>query len=281
METVARRRDEDREDIILNETHLNGRVDVDMLAEAFGVSQVTIRKDLDRLASRGLVRRVRGGAVVANVGEEGFLTERLREHAAIKQAIARSVALMIEDGDVVVIDASSTCYYLALEVLDRKDLIVVTDGLKTASLLLEQSSATVIMPGGILRRASTSMVGTLSSEIAGRGRISKGFFGVAAISERFGLLGLSMEEAETKHSLVAECDHVYALFASSKASGFGLHPFASPTEIDGMFTDDAVAPEFIATWEARGVRVNTVPAPTSSALADRDLSIGINALKTV
>jgi DeoR/GlpR family transcriptional regulator of sugar metabolism len=259
--TMPRNRNYEREDAILHEVHVHGRVSVDTLAQRFDVSEVTIRKDLDALSRRSLVRRVRGGAIAVGHGEENTFAERVREQAAVKQAIGRRAAELVSDGDVIVVDASSTAYYLALQILDRRDLIVVTDGIRTATLFMERSNATVVMPGGVLRRASGSMVGSFNNSLEGRGRIGKGFFGVAAISQELGLLGLSVEEAETKKSMVRACEEVYGLFISSKVQGFGLHPFASPKEINGLFTDELVEPEFVNGWTAAGVRVDLVPVP--------------------
>lgn len=275
---MPRNRDHERADVILHEVNLYGRVSVQDLARQFGVSEVTIRKDLDALARRSLVHRVRGGAIVVGFGEENSFTVRVREHAGTKQAIARHAAELVHDGDVLVIDGSSTAYYLALEVLGRRDLIIVTDGLKTALMLLERSDATVVMPGGVLRRASGSMVGSFMNTLEGRGRIGKGFFGLAAVSRQLGLLGLSAEEAEMKKSMVKACDEVYGMFTSEKVRGFGLHPFASPREITGLFTDDLVEPEFTQGWTSTGVRVDLAPAtsrhepdrPVTGALAAAD-----------
>jgi DeoR/GlpR family transcriptional regulator of sugar metabolism len=260
---VARIRDYGREDVILHEVHFYGRVLVDDLARRLDVSEVTIRKDLDALARRSLVYRVRGGAIAIGYGDENAFGERVREQAAVKQAVGRRAAELVADGDVIGVDASSTAYYLALQLLERRDLIVVTDGIRTAMLFMERSNASVVMPGGVLRRASGSMVGSFSNSLEGRGRIGTGFFGVAAISQQLGLLGLSVDEAETKKSMVRACDAVYGLFASSKTQGFGLHPFASPSQITGLFTDDLVGPEFVDGWRAAGVRVELAQAPAA------------------
>ena len=79
-------------------------------------------------------------------------------------------------------DASTTCYYLAEKLLERRDLMVITNGLKTATLFLEKSSAMVMMPGGVLRRSAGSMVGPFGDVLAARGTIDKGFFGVKGLS---------------------------------------------------------------------------------------------------
>ncbi|MEO6826955.1 MAG: DeoR/GlpR family DNA-binding transcription regulator [Microbacteriaceae bacterium] len=247
-----------REEVILNELSANGRVTVNELAERFGVSAVTVRKDLDSLERRSLLRRVRGGAVIPSAGDEGAFTERLREHANVKRELGRHVAGLVHDEDVIALDSSTTSFYLAQELLDHRDLIVVTYGMRVATLFMEHSNATVVMPGGVLRRASGSMVGAFSNVLEGRGRISKGFFGVAMLSEHLGMLELSSEEAETKKSLIRACDAVYGIFTSSKTGGFGLHPFAAPAEITELFTDEHADDAFVAAWACVGVPVTRV-----------------------
>src|ERR687896_1403410 len=97
-----------------------GRVSVPELAERFGVSLVTVRKDLERLERRRLLRRVRGGAVPAPSPDEGAFELRLHLHTAQKLAVAREAARMVRDGDAIAVDGSTTCYYLIKALLDRR-----------------------------------------------------------------------------------------------------------------------------------------------------------------
>lgn len=254
-----------REEVILDELSAAGRVTVAELALRFGVSPVTVRKDLDLLEHRGLLRRVRGGAVAAPRDEGAFET-RLRSHAHTKRAIAVAAARRVSDGDVVAIDSSTTTYYLAEELVSRSRLMVVTNSMRAATLLMERSDATVVLPGGVLRRASQSIVGAFSDVLEGRGRIKTGFFGVSSVSRTLGLLEISTEECEVKKALVRSCDSVVGLFTSSKTQGFGLHPFAGTDRITALYTDDAVEPGFVSAWKGSGVDIVTVPV---SAVAGR------------
>lgn len=247
-----------REELILQELRDTGRVHVKDLAHRLSVSEVTIRKDLDILEDRSLLRRVRGGAVPSSRGEEGSFVDRVRVDAAAKRAIAREVAELVQDGDSIAIDSSSTSYYLAEELVDRNDLIVVTFGLRTATLLVEQSNATVVMPGGVIRRQSGAMVGSFGNALEGRGRLKAGFFGTATVSTMHGMLELSSEEAATKRALVSVCDEVYVSFASSKIGTFGINSFAAPDEVTGLYTDELADDEFAESWNRIGTPVTRV-----------------------
>jgi DeoR family transcriptional regulator of aga operon len=235
-----------------------GRVSVPDLAERFGVSLVTVRKDLERLERRRLLRRVRGGAVPAATPDEGAFEMRLQLHVAEKVAVAREAARMVRDGDAIAVDGSTTCYYLIKELLDRRGLVVVTNGLPAAEALAE-SDATVVMPGGTLRRSSWALVGDMGATLAGRGRLTYGFFGLRALSPDLGLLDLSPEETAVKRRLVALSAQVYGLFDNSKVGRFALHPFVETAGITGLICDDGTPDEEVLAWKAAGVPVQRVP----------------------
>ncbi len=267
----------EREQAILLELDTSGRVVVNDLAERFGVSTVTVRKDLDALERRSVLRRVRGGAVSSGVTDEGAFETRVRHAAHAKQAIARAAAQTVRNGDVIAMDSSTTCYYLALELLERRNLVVVTNGLRTATLFMEQSGAMVLMPGGVLRRSAGSMVGPIGDVLAGRGRIDKGFFGMIGLSVAHGLMDISVEEAHAKQYMARACSQVIGLFDSSKVDRFGLHTFAPTSTIHTLYTDDAVSPQTVAAWAAAGVPVRTVPITANDmdlAAARRQIGAG-------
>jgi DeoR family transcriptional regulator, aga operon transcriptional repressor len=248
----------DRQHEVIRLLEEAGRVSVPDLAERFGVSLVTVRKDLERLERRRLLRRVRGGAVPAATPDEGAFEMRLQLHVAEKVAVAREAARMVSDGDAIAVDGSTTCYFLIKELLDRRGLVVVTNGLPAAEALAE-SDATVVMPGGTLRRSSWALVGDMGATLAGRGRLTYGFFGLRALSPDLGLLDLSPEETAVKRRLVALSAQVYGLFDNSKVGRFALHPFVETAGITGLICDDGTPDEEVLAWKAAGVPVQRVP----------------------
>src|SRR4051812_28412580 len=244
-----------REQVILSALRTTGRVAVSDLVERFGVSSVTVRKDLDALERRSLLRRVRGGAVSLGASDEGSFEARFTDSRDRKQAIARAAATAVRDGDVIAIDSSTTAFYLAQEIVERRGLVVVTNGLRVATLLMEQSSARVLVLGGVLRRSAGSLVGPIGDVLTSRGRIAKGFFGLVALSTTHGLMDISAEEAQTKRFLADACDQAFGLFDSSKVNGFGLHAFVSSADVAGLYTDEDAPGEFVDEWRRMGVPV--------------------------
>jgi DeoR family transcriptional regulator of aga operon len=139
---------------------------------------------------------------------------------------------------------------------------VVTNGLPAAEALVE-SDATVVMPGGTLRRSSWALVGDMGATLAGRGRLTYGFFGLRALSPELGLLDLSPEETAVKRRLVSICSTVYGLFDSSMIGRFALHPFVETAGVTGLFCDDGMPDEEALAWKDAGVPVQRVPVEAS------------------
>ena len=236
---------------------LEGRelVSVGELAEHLGVSAVTVRKDLDRLVRSAVIERVRGGARLRSA-EEGPLAERLGQRVGAKRAVARRAAELVGADAVIVIDSSSTGYYLALELSDRTDVTVVTNSLRVASQLAERNGPAVVVLGGTVRRTSFSTVGFPAEVLRGYGTIDLAFLGVSALSPEQGLLERSFSEAETKRAMASAAQLVIGLFDSSKASGFGQHAVVPATDVSRLITDDEFSEADAAPWRALGVTVD-------------------------
>ena len=139
-------------------------VKVTRLAESLGVSEGTIRNDLTALEKEQKLQRVHGGAVLVEQPEVTFnntsLTTVINSH--IKQRIARWAAEMVQDGDTILFDASTTVLFMAPFIKERRRLTIVTTGLLTAHVLAKDSDHTVILVGGVVARSgntTTSLMG--------------------------------------------------------------------------------------------------------------------------
>src|SRR5260370_27636037 len=132
-------------------------VQVAELSQAFAVSEVTVRSDLTELGRQGLVARIRGGVRALQHGqsEVGF-DLRLRLEVDRKRAIARAAAAMVNEGEAVALDASTTAYYLALELRSKRELVVVAHGLLGATARGDGPGGTVLVTGGMLRLSARS-----------------------------------------------------------------------------------------------------------------------------
>ncbi|MGB4137227.1 MAG: DeoR/GlpR family DNA-binding transcription regulator [Microbacterium sp.] len=259
---------EERFEGILSVLEEHGQASVAELSERFGVSAVTIRKDLDALERRSLLTRFRGGARFFAATEEGSFGDRLRSRVTAKKAIARRAAALVPNGASIGLDSSTTSYYLALELLGHHDLLVVTNSLRTAALFESESQATVVLMGGTVRRTSQSTVGDLGETMAGRGHLSMSFFGLTSLSLQRGLMEMATSEAESKRALLQASNEVVAIFDSSKDGAFGLHSFAAPSQVNRIITDNGFNAIEADRWRAMGVVVDVVePRPAHFATA--------------
>jgi DeoR/GlpR family transcriptional regulator of sugar metabolism len=249
-------------------------VQVSELAESFAVSEVTVRSDLTSLASQGLVARVRGGVRALQQGqsEVGF-DLRLRLEVERKRAIARVAASMIDEGQAVALDASTTAYYLALELRNKRELVVVTNGLLVATALADAPGITVLVTGGVLRLSAMSLVGDLGTDVLRTTRINKGFLGARGLSLERGLMDLNPDEVRIKQEMADACEEIYGIFDGTKWHRSALLSFVPVEELAGIVTDSSAPAEEVEAWRAAGVDVVTAdPGPSEPPpLRPRDL----------
>jgi DeoR/GlpR family transcriptional regulator of sugar metabolism len=249
-------------------------VQVTELAEAFSVSEVTVRSDLTALAKQGLVARIRGGVRALQQGqsEVGF-DLRLRLEVEGKRAIARAAAPMVDEGEAVAIDASTTGYYLALELRAKRELVVVTNGLLVATALADAPGITVLVTGGLLRLSAMSLVGDLGADVLRSTRINKGFLGARGLSLERGLMDLNPDEVRIKQEMADACEQVYGIFDGTKWHRSALLAFVATEDLAGIVTDASAPSDEVDSWRAAGVDVVVVdPAPREPLpLRPRDL----------
>jgi DeoR/GlpR family transcriptional regulator of sugar metabolism len=249
-------------------------VQVAELSQAFAVSEVTVRSDLTELARQGLVARIRGGVRALEHGqsEVGF-DLRLRLEVDRKRAIARAAAAMVNEGEAVALDASTTAYYLALELRSKRELVVVTNGLLVATALADAPGITVLVTGGMLRLSAMSLVGDFGADVLRTTRINKGFLGARGLSLSRGLMDLNPDEVRIKQEMADACEQVYGIFDGTKWHRSALLAFISVEELAGIITDSSAPTAEVEAWRAAGVNVVSVdPGPREPPpLRPRDL----------
>jgi DeoR/GlpR family transcriptional regulator of sugar metabolism len=222
----------------------------------FSVSEVTVRSDLGSLARQGLVVRVRGGVRALQQGqsEVGF-DLRLRLEVERKRAVARAAAALVGEGEAVALDASTTAYYLALELRSKRELVVVTNGLLVATALADAPGITVLVTGGTLRLSAMSLVGDLGADVLRTTRIDKGFLGARGLSLERGLMDLNPDEVRTKRELADACEQVYGILDGTKWHRSALLTFVPTDALTGIVSDSSAPADEVEAWRAAGVDV--------------------------
>ena len=244
------------------------------LANLFAVSEVTVRGDLAELAQEGLVARVRGGVRALQRGQSEVAFDlRLGIEANRKRAIARAAAALVDDGEAVALDSSTTAYYLALELRAKRELVVVTNGLLIAAALADAPGISVLVTGGILRLSAMSLVGDLGAGVLRTTRINKGFLGARGLSLDRGLMDLNPDEARLKQEMASACERVYGILDGTKWHRTALLSFVATERVHGIITDASAPADEVAAWRAHGVDVTVVQegSPRQPPARPRDL----------
>lgn len=225
------------------------------MAKAIGVSEGTVRNDLNALEESGHLRRMHGGAVLSGKSPQftSSFGARYQEGQASKQAIARTVSMLVGDGASLLLDASSTVYYLACQLEHRNRLRVVTNGIDVARLLANNSTNTVVLVGGVVTPDGSSVTGSLSEQIIRDLHVQMAFVSCSGFSLGRGLTDVLLAEAELKSKAIASAREVFALVDSSKMGKEDLTSFASLDQIAHVYTDSGLSDEWAARLTAAGI----------------------------
>ena len=247
---------QERRHEILDNVLRTGRVSVGDLSQAFGVSEVTIRGDLQMLAEQGLLVRTHGGAIPANrLSPELSLALRRQQQTLAKDHIGEAGAALIEDGDAVYLDTSSTALAIARHLTHHRHVTVITNSIAIVQELLDYPHLAVVVPGGRLRAETASLIGLDGLDFVRRFNIQKGFFGAHGLTVDEGLTDVSVDEADVKRVLVGLCRQMVAVLDATKWGRVGLASFAALDQIDTVITDQSAPPDLVAQARAAGVDV--------------------------
>ncbi len=230
------------------------------LSAAFGVSEVTIRNDLDILAGEGALRRVRGGAVhrTGRNFEEPFEDAEVRQVAA-KLAIAAAAAELVESGQTVILDAGATATVTARAIAAREDLhdvLVFTNGVPVA-LALEPAipRISVLLTGGTLRRLQHSLVNPFGTTILDQVHAHLVILECDGIDASAGITHINVAEVEIKRLMMRAARKRVLVADSSKVGQVSLVHLYPLEEIDSLITDGGADPDVLEALREQGVDI--------------------------
>ena len=247
---------EERRKEILGRVRVDGRVSVGELSQLFGVSEATVRSDLQVLTSQGLVVRTHGGAVPASVDFQDLaLSRRMEKQIQEKDNIGAFGASLVHDGDAIFLDSSSTALAIAQHLKEHRLITVITNGLTIAQELLDAGSVNVIMPGGMLQKDTVTLVGSGGLSFLRDFNIQMGFFGAHGITIAEGLTDINADIANSKKPLVAMCQQVIAVVDSTKWGRVGFAPFPRLEDIHCVISDEQAPTQMVEAMRGMGKEV--------------------------
>jgi len=231
---------EQRRALILDEVRRRGGVRVNELTRKLGVSDMTVRRDLDALARQGVLEKVHGGAVpvrALHLVEPG-VGERETTRAEHKDAIAAAATEFFpRGGATVLLDAGTTTARIAAQLPTDRELVVVTNSVPIAARLAAMPSVSLQLLGGRVRGLTQAAVGELTLRVLDTLRVDIAFIGTNAISVRHGLSTPDGDEAAVKRAMVLAANYVVVAADSSKIGREDFVSFAPISRVDTLITD--------------------------------------------
>jgi DeoR/GlpR family transcriptional regulator of sugar metabolism len=241
---------------MLNLLEETGTLNVTELADRFGVSLVTIRKDLDDLGAEGLLERTFGGAVFSHRSRfnRSFL-QRALEHRQEKRAIAAAALEYIQEGDTIILDAGTTTLALAQLLKEHvKSVFVITCSVP-AALELSSAGYDILLLGGMVRNESLALLGRETLRIIERYRADKAFLGSTGFTAEMGHSTPDADDAQIKEALMRMADKTYILVDSSKCDHDCQTSFAQLRDVHLTITDSRLPRGKLKTLEAVGAKL--------------------------
>jgi DeoR/GlpR family transcriptional regulator of sugar metabolism len=232
-----------RQDWILAEIERSGGARIVQLAELLGVSDMTVRRDIDVLAARGLVKKVYGGATIRPQGsseEPGFEAKSSREPAA-KELIAAAAAALVQPRATIAVSAGTTTYAAAVHLARIPRLTVVTNSVRVADYLFcnGEPSQTVLLTGG-LRTPSDALVGPIAVQTISGLHVDCLFMGVHGMDRMSGFTTPNLMEAEMNRAMVASAGRLVVLADHTKWGVVGLAKMAALADASVLVSDSGL-----------------------------------------
>jgi DeoR family glycerol-3-phosphate regulon repressor len=243
---------------LLNEVQRLGSATVEALAERFGVTLQTVRRDVRLLADAGLLARFHGGVRIPGSTTENIeYRERQRLNADAKRRIARRVAQAVPNGSSMIINIGTTTEAIAHELLRHKGLRVITNNLNVAAILSDNPECEVIVAGGLVRSRDRGIVGEVTIEFIRRFKVDIGLIGISAIEADGSLRDYDYREVNVTRALIERSREVWLAADHSKFNRPAMVEVGRLDQVDLLFTDVEPPPPYAALLSEASVRLVT------------------------
>ena len=243
------------------------------LTEMLDASSSTVNRDLSVLAAEGWLRRVRGGASITTglSADPPAKLERLRQIPE-KEAIATAAARLVEPGEVVFLEASTTILHLAHRLRNVRPLTTVTNDVFIAAELADASDIEVIVTGGSLRRSTRALVGPLTEQAIDGIHVDKVFTGISALHLEHGLSTGDLTEAQIKQRLLRSGEQIIGLADHTKFNKIAFSKLGPIAQLTTLVTDELTSADDLDRIRDMGVRVIVAPKANVAEAAGALLS---------
>ncbi|AIM25495.1 DeoR/GlpR family DNA-binding transcription regulator [Melissococcus plutonius] len=227
-----------REEKIISIVSKSKKITVNALAQYLGVSKVTIRKDLDKLETRGIIHRQHGFALLNSQDDMNY---HLAQNYELKRKIAQTAASLVKDGDSVMIESGATCTLLAEELAYHKDEVtIITNSCFIAAYIRKAKNVNIILLGGEYQKESQVNVGPLVKKYVDEFYVDKLFVGIDGFDEKRGFTSNNLARCDASKALVQAARETIILTDSTKFNQTGIISGFSFGEITKLYTDKKI-----------------------------------------
>lgn len=259
MTEISKKSTVSRRVYIIEKLNALGQVDVVALSKELKVSEVTIRNDLGKLEEQNVLIRARGGAIkVDRVGTDFSLSDKNKQHLEEKKRVGRAAAGLVKEGETIILDSGTTTLEIAKNLPKTTAITVITNAINIVNQLGEHEHANIIIPGGVLRKKSQSLVGTTAEESFKNYHCDKLFLAVDGFDPSYGISTPNLEEAHINRVMIDISYQVIVVTDSSKFRKRCLAFIAPVAKIDIVITDDRILPDDLKKLENAGIKVIVV-----------------------
>ncbi|PWK82491.1 DeoR family transcriptional regulator [Lentzea atacamensis] len=241
-----------RRELILRTLRTDGPSEVRSLADKLGVSQATIRRDLEQLDADGKLTRVYGGAMTLD--DDDPFAQVATQRAEDKDAVARTAAAMVQDGETVLLDIGTTMQRLAHH-LHGKRITVITSNLAVFDDLRDDADVELILLGGMVRRRYHSLAGFLTEDNLRQVHAGRLFLGTSGVRGDGAVMDTTLVEVPLKRAMIKAADQVVLVADGGKFPGVGVARVCGPDELDAVVTTASADPATRITLQEAGVDV--------------------------
>ncbi len=249
-----------RRDQILEIVNKEKNISVKQLSSKLGFAESTIRSDLNLLDKKGLIKRIHGGAASIEKKDDfdyKKFENRLNTEREEKKDIAHKAIEYIDNDEVLILDASTTCYELAKLLANTTlRLTILTNGIKVAEVLKNNPNISIVLIGGILARNSYAIEGDFGVDILDKFNIHKTFISAHSINLENGMTDFNVYEVQLKQKFIEKSDKIFALIDNSKFDKKSASTICDLSCIDLLITDKGLDEDIKEKYEAHGLEIN-------------------------
>ncbi len=235
---------------------------VEALAERFGVTLQTVRRDVRLLADAGLVMRFHGGVrVPSSTTENMAYRQREQLNGEAKRCIARAVAQAVPNGCSLILNIGTTTEAVARELMGHRGLRVITNNLNVAAILSDNPDCEVIVAGGVVRARDRGIVGEVTVDFIQQFKVDIGLIGISAIEADGTLRDFDYREVKVARAIIEHSREIWLAADHSKFNRPAMVELGRLDQVDTLFTDQAPPAPFPALLAEAGVNLNVCNAP--------------------